>query len=99
MKFAVSVAVVALLLAMPLGCILVKCQIFDAPCCPQSKASVKCPYDALDSAKAAALAVASLPPAVVTGIVSPHPPVALEPVETPPDPRRDLYILNRILRI
>jgi hypothetical protein len=71
MRFAVSVALVLLLLGMPLGCVLGACQL-PAPCCPRPGTTVKCPYDALDAAKVANLAaIANVPVAVEAGTVPP----------------------------
>jgi|HubBroStandDraft_2_1064218.scaffolds.fasta_scaffold921876_1 hypothetical protein len=99
MKFAVSMALVALLLGMPLGCILVKCQV-PAPCCPRTSTSFKCPYDALDTAKVASLAAAvDVPIAVATGIAPPPPPVLRDLRPEIAEDQPDLCILNRILRI
>jgi hypothetical protein len=98
MKFAVSIAIVVLLLGMPLGCILSACQPAASPCCPRTSANVKCLYDYLDSAKAVTPVAISLP-ATTIGIVPPSQTsvddfsiAAIEPVG-------DLNILNRILRI
>ncbi len=99
MKFAVSMALVALLLGMPIGCILAGSSPAH-PCCPPTKTSLKCPYDALDNAKiAGVVATVALPIAIVTRIVPPSPPVMrdLRPEITEDQP--DLYVLNRILRV
>ncbi len=102
MKFAASVAMAVLLLGMPLGCILATCQI-DAPahpCCPRTGANLKCPYDALDSAKVAnTVAIAAVPVDLATEAAPPKvPSVTLDPAPPLAD-RSDSYILNRILRI
>jgi len=101
MKFAISVALVVLLLGMPLGCILAKCQISapGRPCCPQSRANLQCPYDALDSAKAVPnLAIADVPVLSAAEFV---PFVTREWISSPAivENSSDLCILNRILRI
>jgi xanthine/uracil permease len=101
MKFAISVALVVLLLGMPLGCILAACQVVAPPhpCCPRTNTSVKCPYDALDSAKVATIAaVAVVPMAAETGIAPANRSI-VESSPTVTEDRSDLYILNRILRI
>jgi hypothetical protein len=99
MKFAVSLALIVLLLGMPLGCILAKCQV-PAPCCPRTSSSFKCPYDALDNAKVATIAiVVTVPILALARIAPPSPPVTrdLQPEIAQNQP--DLYVLNRILRI
>jgi hypothetical protein len=101
MKFAVSLALVVLMLGMPLGCILAAHQSTAAhPCCPRTSTSFKCPYDLFDSAKASSnLAVAVAPVPVVVRIdppaltVSDALPISIAPTTD------DLYISNRILRI
>jgi hypothetical protein len=99
MKFAVSIALLVLLLGMPLACVFASCQL-PAPCCPRTNASFKCPYDALDSAKIASIvAIANVPVSPAAGFA----PAAIH-VESQPSPTiakdsGDLYILNRILRI
>jgi hypothetical protein len=99
MKFAVSIALVVLLLGMPLSCILAKCQV-PAPCCPRTSTSFKCPYDALDNAKVATIvANADVPIAVATGIAPPSPSIVRDLFLEIAEDRRGLYILNRILRI
>ncbi len=99
MKFAVSVALMTLLLGMPLSCVLANCQV-PAPCCPRTSTSFKCPYDALDSAKVAGIAaVANVPLAVGTWIAPPDPRIEIGTSPAPSQDRTDLYIVNRILRI
>jgi hypothetical protein len=99
MKFAVSVALMILLLGMPLSCVLANCQV-PAPCCPHTSTSFRCPYDALDSAKIAGIAaVANVPMAVATRTAPPDPRIDIGTSPTPTQDRTDLYILNRILRI
>jgi hypothetical protein len=98
MKFAASVALVVLLLGMPLGCVLAGSSPAH-PCCPPTKASLKCPYDALDNAKTAVVAVAVLPIATVIGIMPPSPPVVRDLLPEIAEDQPDLYVLNRILRI
>jgi hypothetical protein len=99
MKFAVSVALVVLLLGMPLGCVFAACQI-PAPCCPRTSTTVKCPYDALDAAKVANLAaIANVPVAVAAGTVPPGSGIDFISPPLIAEDRGDLYILNRILRI
>lgn len=100
MKFAVSIALIVLLLGMPLSCILAKCQV-TAPCCPRTNTSFKCPYDSLDSAKVANTAPTASAP-MLSAAVEFVPPLANTRLEPPPaivEDRGDLYILNRILRI
>jgi hypothetical protein len=103
MKFAVSVALVVLLLGLPLDCVLAKCQV-PAPCCPRTNTSFKCPYDALDSAKVAGIAaIANVPVLSAAGFAPPVANVELHPsppnIDDRSDDRGDLYILNRLLRI
>jgi hypothetical protein len=99
MRFAVSIALVVLLLGMPLGCILAKCQV-PAPCCPRTSSSFKCPYDALDNAKVAAIAAAvSIPILAWVEIAPPSPPVMRDLLPEIAENQPDLYVLNRILRI
>jgi hypothetical protein len=101
-KLAVSIALLAVFLAMPLNCILAACQVPNPAhqCCPRTSASFKCPYDALDFAKTATcLAVAGVPVAPVTEIAPPLPTSASEPSPSIVQDRGDLCILNRILRI
>jgi len=99
MKFAVSIALVVLLLGMPLGCVLAGINPAH-PCCPRTSVISKCPYDTLDNAKIASIGlVAIVPIAVITLIAPPSAPVLqdLEPAVTEAQP--DLYVLNRILRV
>jgi hypothetical protein len=99
MKFAVSVALVVLLLGMPIGCILAGYSPAH-PCCPHKSASTKCPYDALDNAKAASIVpVANVPMAIITTIVPPSPPIVRDLLPELAEAQPDLYVLNRILRI
>jgi hypothetical protein len=100
MKFAVSIALVTLLLlGMPLGCILAGSSPAH-PCCPPTKANVKCPYDALDTAKIVNVAVvAVMPISAVMGIIPPSPPVMRDLLPETAEDQPDLYVLNRILRI
>lgn len=99
MKFAVSVALVVLLLGMPLGCILAG-STPSHPCCPPTKTSVKCPYDALDTAKIVGVAViAVMPVGAVMGIIPPSPTVMRDLLPEIAEDQPDLYVLNRILRI
>src|ERR1700722_159241 len=99
MKFAVSIALVTLLLGMPLGCVLAGSSP-SHPCCPPIKTSVKCPYDALDTAKIVSVAViAVMPVAAVTGIIPSSPPVIRYLLPEIAEDQPDLYVLNRILRI
>jgi hypothetical protein len=99
MKFAVSVALVVLLLGLPLDCVLAKCQV-PAPCCPRTNTSFKCPYDALDSAKIAGIAaIANVPALSAAGFAPQAKNVELHPSPIIVEDRGDLYILNRLLRI
>ncbi|MGA3188393.1 MAG: hypothetical protein ABSF22_14910 [Bryobacteraceae bacterium] len=99
MKFAVSIALVILLLGMPLDCILAKCQL-PAPCCPRTNTSFKCPYDALDSAKIVHVAaIANVPVMPVAGLVPAVTNIQWEQSSPTVEDRSDLYILNRLLRI
>lgn len=99
MKLAVSVALVVLLLGMPIGCILAGYSPTH-PCCPHKSASSKCPYDALDNAKAASIVpVANIPATIVTGIVLPNPPVVRDLLPELAEDQPEIYVLNRILRI
>ena len=101
MKFAVSVALVVLLLGMPVGCILAAHQASAAhPSCPRTSTNLKCPYDLFDSAKASShLAIAVVPVPAAIGIARPSLtdsdalPLTIAPVSD------DLYISNRTLRI
>jgi hypothetical protein len=98
-KFAVSVALVILLLGMPVGCILAGYAPAH-PCCPRTSVVSKCPYDALDNAKIASIAAhAVLPAAVSTGILPPSQPVLRDLLPEIAEDQPDLYVLNRILRI
>jgi hypothetical protein len=99
MKFAVSLAMAVLLLGMPLACVVASCQIAPPahPCCPRTGANLKCPYDALDSAKVATL-VASMPAAERMEIAPQISSVLLDSESVAAD-RSNTYILNRILRI
>jgi hypothetical protein len=99
MKFAVSIAVIVLLLGMPLGCMLAGSSPTH-PCCPRTTATSKCPYDALDNAKVATItATVSLPVAIGSGIAPPSQPVLRDLLPEIADDQPDLYVLNRILRI
>ncbi len=101
MKFAVSMALVVLMLAMPLSCILAAYQAPAAhPCCPRTSTNLKCPYDLFDSAKASSnAAFAAVPVAVAVRIeppifsVSEALPLLIAPTGG------DLYISNRVLRV
>jgi hypothetical protein len=98
MRFAVSVALVVLLLVgMPLGCVLAGFSPLH-PCCPRTNVNSKCPYDALDSAKIAGVA-AVVPMVAVTFIVPPSSPVMRDLLPEIAEDQPDLYVLNRILRI
>jgi hypothetical protein len=101
MKFAVSVALVTLLLAMPLGCVLGACQVSAPthPCCPRTAANFKCPYDTLDSAKVVNIVSIAEVPMVASEVAAPSPRIARELLPDIAEERRELYILNRILRI
>lgn len=97
MKFAVSLAMIALLLAMPLGCIFVG-QMHA--CCPKPEKNFKCPYDAFDSAKVANPgAVVCLPATVRIEIVPQVLTVALDSAPSVVEDGSDLHLLHRILRI
>jgi hypothetical protein len=97
MKFAVSVAMVVLLLAMPLSCIFVA---QTHACCPRPDKQSKCPYDAIDSAKVANPgAVVSLPATVAIQIVPQVLAVALDPAPSVAEDGSDLHLLHRVLRI
>ena len=100
MKFAVSVAIVVLLLGMPVGCILVGASPAH-PCCPRTNTNVKCPYDALDAAKIVGFAaVMPVPISTMEAIIAPATPSIMRDLlpEIAED-QPDLYVLNRILRI
>lgn len=102
MKFAVSFAMVVLLLGMPLGCILATCQIDGAahPCCPRTAAKLTCPYDTFDSAKVANMvAIVALPASEAIEIASQAPNFSREVAPLIVADYRDSYIFNRILRI
>jgi hypothetical protein len=93
------VAIVALLLGLPVGCVLAGISPAH-PCCPHTTAASKCPYDALDAAKIVGIAIiAVLPAAAVTEIAPPSPPVMRDLLPEIADDQPDLYVLNRILRI
>jgi hypothetical protein len=99
MKFAVSVALLVLLLGLPVGCILAGSTPAH-PCCPPTKTSLKCPYDALDNAKiAGVVAIATLPVGVVIRIVPLRQPVLRDLLPELAESQPDLYVLNRILRV
>jgi len=99
MKFAVSIALVILFLGMPVGCVLAGANPAH-PCCPRTGTNVKCPYDALDAAKIAGVAVVAAPPtAPLVGIAPPNPPVMQDLLPEIAEGQPDLYVLNRILRI
>jgi hypothetical protein len=99
MKFAVSVALAMILLALPLACVLSTCQILEKPCCPRTGANLKCPYDYLDAAKAATVVAIASAPAAEIAIVPPARQVAHDDSPVADSSRADLCILNRILRI
>ena len=99
MKFAVSVAIVVLLLGMPVGCILVGASPAH-PCCPRTNTNVKCPYDALDAAKI--VSFAAIVPATISVVAAIAPPssgVLRDLLPEIAEDQPDLYILNRILRV
>jgi hypothetical protein len=99
MKFAASVTLIVLLLGMPLGCILAG-STPSHPCCPPTKTSVKCPYDALDTAKIVSVAVITvMPVAAVMAIIPPGPTVTRDLLPEIAEDQPDLYVLNPILRI
>jgi hypothetical protein len=99
MRFVVSTMLVVLLLGMPVGCVLAGFNPSHA-CCPSKSASSKCPYDTLDNAKAAkATAVANVPIAIVTEVVTPRPLSVQDLLPEIAESQPDLYVLNRILRI
>ena len=101
MKLAVSVAMVVLLLGMPLGCILASCQGFlpAHPCCHRTSATLKCPYDYLDSAKVTNFVAVSTEPVEVAVLAPPVPSFTLDSAPLIATDRSDSYIFNRILRI
>jgi hypothetical protein len=103
MKFAVSVAMVVLLLGMPLGCMLAAypSSAPSHPCCPrhqgQTTANLKCPYDTLDQSTGGSFVV-----------TEPEQPVSIAPpveiaralfVPATAEDRGDLNLLHCILRI
>ncbi len=102
MRFATSVVLAVLLLALPVGCILASSPAHA--CCPEHKpdtnASLKCPYDVFDGATTAHLLapVAVLPAQTVTLLPQMRPPeLAGAPIVL--EDGGDLLLLNRILRI
>jgi len=99
MKFAVSVAIIVLLLGMPIGCVLAGLSP-GHPCCPRTTASSKCPYDLLDAAKIAGIAAAAVVPVVASAAIAPPTQQVIQDLlpEAAED-QPDLYVLNRILRI
>jgi len=98
-KFAVSIAIVVLLLGMPVGCVLAGITPAHA-CCPRTSVVSKCPYDALDNAKIASIvAIAVMPEAILAGVVPPNQPVLRDLLPEIAEAQPDLYVLNRILRI
>jgi hypothetical protein len=99
MKYAVSVAMVVMLLGMPLGCILNFVPSVH-PCCPRTGSTLKCPYDTFDSAKIAkVVATVAIPSADRTGIAPQVRSIPPTPVPSIAEDRSDLHLLNRILRI
>jgi hypothetical protein len=99
MRFAVSIALVVLFLGMPVGCVLAGSNPAH-PCCPRTGTDVKCPYDALDAAKIAGIAVVAIvPSSAVIVIAPPSPPVMRDLLSEVTEDQPDLYVLNRILRI
>jgi hypothetical protein len=100
MKFAVSMALVVLLLGMPLACILVACDATPAhPCCPRTTTNIRCPYDLFDSAKVASVSIAAHVPATIGIAIAPaSASIMLVPEDVGSD-GSDLFLLNRILRI
>ncbi len=102
MKFAVSFAMVVLLLGMPLGCILATCQIDGPahPCCPRTAAKLTCPYDTFDSAKIANMVPGvGLPASDAIETASQTPNFSHDFAPLIVTDHSDSYILNRILRI
>jgi hypothetical protein len=101
MKFAVSIALVVLLLGLPVGCILAAHQAAAAhPCCPRTSANLKCPYDLFDSAKASShLTIAIVPVRASIGMAAPTLTVSEALPLTIATVCNDLCISNRILRI
>jgi hypothetical protein len=98
-KFAVSLALLVLLLGMPLGCILAASPAMHS-CCPRTSANLKCPYDLFDSAKAATVLVTvSLPATRTIEIAPPSPVVMIVSAPLAVEDGSDLHMLNRILRI
>jgi hypothetical protein len=92
-------ALVVLLLGMPVGCILAG-YAPTHPCCPSKSASSKCPYDALDNAKAVnSAAIADVPMEIASAIAPPSLPRLRDLVPEIAESQPDLYVLNRILRI
>lgn len=98
MRFAVSVALVVLLLVgMPLGCVMAGFAP-SHPCCPRTSVNSKCPYDALDHAKIVS-AAAVAPAVAVAFVIPPSRPVMRDLLPEIAEDQPDLYVLNRILRI
>jgi len=99
MKFAVSMALVLLLLGMPLGCIFSTSPAAH-PCCPRTSANLKCPYDLFDSAKASSHVVAATVLALPTAGIAPQIPTVAEDLPLSiAATASDLYIFHRVLRI
>jgi hypothetical protein len=97
----VSIALAVILVSNLLACITGICPAVEAKhdCCPKPATTAVCGYDILALAKpeVSAVPVASLPVAPV--LVHPVEHAADSPVTAAGVDGRDLYILNRVLRI
>lgn len=97
MKTALAIFVLAALMTAPIACVIVVCPALHAhDCCPKSKSFAACPFDILDSAKAALPAVVAV---VFDGFVLEMTQAPLDPVASFSSDERDLHLHNRILRI
>jgi hypothetical protein len=104
MKFAVALTLATILLASPLVCIVVPCDLTKGPhdCCPKSGGVAACPYDVLDAAKASRPPVKWAVDAIVDSTPQPgcvlpgFAPQATARIETDD---RDLHTRIRVLLI
>jgi hypothetical protein len=104
MKFAVALALATILLASPLVCVALPCDLAKAPhdCCPKSSGVTACPYDVLESAKASRPPVKWAVDAIVDSAPEPGcvlPGFAPQSIARIATDQRDLHTRIRVLLI
>jgi hypothetical protein len=103
MKFAVSIALLVVFLALPVNCILAACRVVPPShhCCHRTGPELGCPYDVMDTSHAATyVTLAAIEPKSIGSEIAP-PIAAIDRFVSSPVSSHggELHILNRILRI